>query len=242
MTNVLKYPCTQSALYQIAANVEASLRHYLTDFQAFKPKYTNAYLTILKNQIHTAETYPDFQARSAQAEVNYINQCQYLNTCCTQFQTLKRYITSTFENNQHKPRTEEAGSKYYRQATNKNWTAAQALFNSATLFITNHTSILLASNNMPSSFPLAFQNNINLFNQTLIAFQQAQEKIRIDTTNKIKANNSLYNTIIEICLDGQIIYKTNQAIKHQFTFTAIHQIVSGTTSPQQQITNNHSTI
>ena len=79
---------------------------------------------------------------------------------------------------------------------------------------------------------LSYTHRLQVFNNTfsalLTTFQQAEEQIKVATQTKILANNTLNNKLMEICLDGQIIYKQNEPIKDQFTFATILQIVSGT--------------
>ena len=141
MTNP-SYNCSQAALYQVGRNVYQSLTDNLAAFTAFKGKYLAAYVTAGLAEITAAEALLDFQARSAQAEVNYINLVNQLGVCTDLWQNLKRYIVDAYVVAEQKPRLEEAGSLNYDKATRKDWDAAKALLLAAKNFITAHTAAL----------------------------------------------------------------------------------------------------
>lgn len=221
------YRCSQSALYQIGRNIYASLLQYLPSFTNFKPKYDAAFITAGNLAIVTAENTPEFQARSAQAEVNYNLLCTSLTTTTTLWQSLKRYILATFPTIDHKARIEEAGALFYEQASAKDWDAARSLLIGANNFITLHSATLLTGQNMPPAFQATFQTETDTFIDALTTFQQSEETVKVSTAEKINMNNQIYAAIIEICLDGQIIYKNTPEIKDQFTFTSVLELVSG---------------
>lgn len=222
------YNCSQSALYQVGTNVLSSLSDNLADFTLFKVKYTATYVTDARDAITAAENLPDFQARQAQSEVEYINLGIALTDCCNYWQNLKRYIIAAYPGLEQKPRLEEAGSNYYERAVAKNWDAARAMLIAANNFLINHNVALTAAQNMPPAFTATFDTAQSTFLTQLTAFQQSEEDIKINTANKINANNAIYATISEICLDGQQIFRNNQAMKDQFVFNTVLEIVSGT--------------
>ena len=92
----------------------------MTDFTAFKAKYTAAYITAQLAEIDTAAYLPDEQARAAKAESERITLTQLADTCLANWQKLKRYIADAFSTEQQKPNLESAGSQYYEKAGNYN--------------------------------------------------------------------------------------------------------------------------
>lgn len=95
-------------------------------------------------------------------------------------------------------------------------------------FIINHTVTLTAAQKYaPPSICRYIRYSAKYFSTQLTAFQQSEEDIKINTAAKINANNAIYATISEICLDGQQIYRNNQALKDQFVFNTVLEIVSG---------------
>lgn len=221
------FNCSQSALYQVANNVVQSMSNNLSAFSDFKTKYNAAYLDTLRDEIKTVETMPDFRGRSAQSEVDFIHLCDQLQKCTALWQTLKRYIESTYPEAEQSPRLEEAGASYYTKSYTRHWESARALMLSGQNFITNHATELSDNQNMPTTFAAVFEAESNKFNELLTNYQQASEKIKLDTNKKITANNNLYDRVSEICLDGQIIFKQDEAMKAQFVFSSVLSIVSG---------------
>lgn len=221
------YSCSQSALYQVGRNVLQSLTNNLSDFSAFKAKYAALYVTAANDEITTAELLPDFQSRSAQSEVDYNNLSTQLTTCTNLWQSLKRYIIAAYSPLDQKARLEEAGANHYEKAANKNWDEARALLLSAKTFLAAHSAALLANQNMPATFEATFGSEQATFATLLTTFQQSEEQIKVDTDNKIIANNNIFAKLSEICLDGQQIFKSNQPLKDQFTFSTVLTIVSG---------------
>ena len=56
-------------------------------------------------------------------------------------------------------------------------------------------------------------------------FLQAEEAARIGTDNKIIANNKIYRSTIKICEDGKRIFRDNAAIRYEFTFDRVLELV-----------------
>lgn len=221
------YKCSQSALYQVGRNVLQSLTNNLSDFTAFKAKYVAAYVTAANAEISSAELLPDFQSRSAQSEVDYNNLSTQLTVCTDLWQSLKRYIIAAYSPIDQKARLEEAGANYYEKAAHKDWDAARSLLLAAKTFLTAHSAALQANQNMPLTFDDTFNAAQATFATLLTTFQQSEEQIKVDTDNKVIANNNIFAKLSEICLDGQQIFKSNQPLKDQFTFSTVLTIVSG---------------
>jgi hypothetical protein len=95
------------------------------------------------------------------------------------------------------------------------------------MFITQHNAELEANQNMPATFITHFDTEYNKFMALLTTFQQSTEKIGVDTNLKIDANNKIYDSLMEVCYDGQIIFKNNEPVKDMFTFAHVLSIVSG---------------
>lgn len=222
------YNCSQAALYQVALNVYQSMANNLPAFTDFKSKYTQAYIDSLKDEITQAANIPHLRGRSGKAELEYVNLLNQLEVCSDLWQNLKRYIQAAYPEETHRIHIEQAGYSYYLKSVNKNWDAAVSLLMAANTYITENASSLQANNNMPASFITKFDTERVKFNNTLTSYQQLSEKLKEDTDFKIDSNNKVYDHVIEICVDGQQIFKNNEAKSDQFVFTKVLQIVSGT--------------
>jgi hypothetical protein len=64
------------------------------------------------------------------------------------------------------------------------------------------------------------------FSRLMLAFRQSEERIKVDTVQKLKANNALFALVTEICLDGQSIFRNQHALKSEFTFATVLKSVS----------------
>ncbi len=221
------YNFSQQELYTIAETATNSLEQHLNDFAAFKARYDASFVLNIKAEIENARNLPDAQARNSAAEI-YRLQLADLNTeVLNKFQALKRYIVDAYPEAQHKALFEAAGQNYYAKAVNQNWDSTNGLFTSALLFIANNSIQLTANQNMPVSFQPDFENLKLSFKAKHLEFFQAEEEARIQTQAKILANNNLYDNVVKFCLDGQEIYKKDEATRKQFIIADLLILASG---------------
>lgn len=222
------YKCNTQELYSAARLGWDSCSEQLTDFAAFKAKYTAAYITAQLAEIDSAANLPDDQARAAKAESERITLTQIADTCLSNWQKLKRYIADAFPAEQQKPNQEAAGSQYYEKAGNYNWDSLQGLLTSGQTYIAANLAALQANQNLPASFQATFSSDKTAFDNLHQQFLQSEELSQQGTEAKIIANNKVYSNLISMFLDGQEIYKTNEVIKKQFVFDQVLNLVSGT--------------
>jgi hypothetical protein len=222
------YNCNTQELYSAARLGWDSCSEQLTDFTAFKAKYTATYITAQLAEIDTAANLPDDQARAAKAESERINLTQIADTCLANWKKLKRYIADAFSTEQQKPNIESAGSQYYEKAGNYNWDSLQGLLTAGQTYIAANLAALQANQNMPAAFATSFSTDKTAFDNLHQQFLQSEELSQQGTEAKVIANNKVYSNLISMFLDGQEIYKTNEVIKKQFVFDQVLNLVSGT--------------
>jgi hypothetical protein len=222
------YNCNTQELYSAARLGWDSCSEQLTDFTAFKAKYTAALITTQLAEIVNAANLPDDQARAAKAESERITLTQIADTCLANWQKLKRYIADAFSTEQQKPNIESAGSQYYEKAGNYNWDSLQGLLTAGQTYIAANLAALQANQNMPATFATTFGTDKTAFDNLHQQFLQSEELSQQGTEAKIIANNKVYSNLISMFLDGQEIYKTNEVIKKQFVFDQVLNLVSGT--------------
>jgi hypothetical protein len=147
--------------------------------------------------------------------------------CLSNWQKLKRYISKAYPENQQKPKLEEAGSLDYLKASQKNWEKVRSLNQAALNFLNNNQATLQANNNMPPTFIADYITPKETFQTQHQSFLDAEETARQGTQDKITANNLVHKNLMDMLLDGQEIFKTNDAVKRQFIFTELLFLVSG---------------
>jgi hypothetical protein len=224
---VAKYSCAQQDLYEAARIGWRSCRTQLVDFTAYKPKYTNTFIDDRLAEVLAASILPDDQARYTQAEVNRIHLVEKADIVRATFQTLKRYIVDAFPIAEHSTRFEEAGQNYYEKVLAYHWDSIRGLLTMSDNFIATHNATLAAADNMPATFPASFATIKSDFEINHDEFKVAEELAIKATQTKIEANNNVYDKLINMFLDGQEIYKADDALRMQFTFTSVVELVSG---------------
>jgi hypothetical protein len=215
------YRCTQAELYLCCRLGFTSCSENLAAFTAFKSKYTSTYITTNLAAIDAAENLPGNQARSAQSETYRLELVELGNTCRSNFQSLKRYIDEAFAPEMQKPQYEAAGQQYYEKASQNNWAALSSLNTYADNYITAHTAILSSAGYMPSTFATQYSTDRDAFTAKHLQFMNQEEQDEEGTQAKIIANNDIYTSLINMCLDGQEIFKNDTAKYKQFVFADI---------------------
>lgn len=221
------YPCPQQELYTIARAGWRSFLMYLTAFTLYKVKYTAAFAQARLDEIDAAADLPDDQARSADSEELRIKLQQAAKVCLNKFQTLKRYIADAYPPELQKPHTEAAGQKHYEKASNNNWDSVKGLVTSGINYLKQHQADLSNNDNMPNTFLAEFEDTKKAFAQLHDAFLTSEETAQIQTQTKIKANNEVYNKLMGMFLDGQEIFREDEAVKRKFIFADLLYLVGG---------------
>lgn len=219
--NLPIYHCTQSELYICCRLGFTSCSENLAAFTAFKSKYTPAYITTNLAAVDAAENMPGNQARSAQSETYRLELVELANTCRSNFQNLKRYIDEAFAPAMQKPQYEAAGQQYYEKASQNNWAALTSLNTYADNYIAANTATLSSAGYMPPTFATKYTTDRDAFAAKHLQFMNQEEQDEEGTQAKIIANNDIYNSLINMCLDGQEIFKNDTAKYKQFVFAEI---------------------
>ena len=222
------YNCTEQELYTICETGWNSVSQYLPRFTSFKAKYDAPFVTAKQAAILAARIMPDEQQRNAQYETANVNLKKQGRTCCDKWQMLKRYIADAFPADQQKPMLEAAGYNYYDKASNNNWDSVKGLMTSGSTFITATLTDLLANNNMPATFQGEFDTEKGKFETIHQEFIQAEEESRVGQDTKMNANNTIFADLMNMLLDGQEIFKNEEPLLKQFTFTELLYLASGT--------------
>lgn len=221
------YKCTQQELYTICRTAWAACTSHLPAFTNFSPSYDSAFIADRILEIKEAELVPDQYTRQEISETYRVKLDEQSQLCTDAYQSLKRYIVKAYPANLHKILFNSAGQEYFEKAANNNWDSVNLLNNSVSTFLDNHLSELTANQVMPPSFV----NNFNLirakFDTLHAPFLNEENNLPQGTQDKIIANNKIYTAVMNMLLDGQDIFKRNDAIKKKFVFSDLHYLASG---------------
>ena len=222
-----KYHSTMEHLYTICDMGWTSCSQFQPSFLDFKPRYTPTFIAACKAAIVAARSMRGNQVRGAVAEDLHITLVEQGARSRTDFQGLKRYIYGAFDTERQKPQYEAAGQQYYQKASENNWDAIESLNLYATNYISDNEAILANNDNMPPTFLATYLANAAEFRTTHQAFMQAGENAEEGTQAKVIANNGIYDTLIEMLLDGQYIFRDDDAIRKQFVFSELLERAGG---------------
>ncbi len=221
------YKCTQQQLYAVANLGWQNYLDNLADFTNHKAKYTGEFGTNAIATVLAAKSLPDAQARGSVPESIRVQLTEAAAACADNWQKLKSYIIDAYPLSQQKPMLAAAGSKFYKKASTTGWEQMHSMLTSASQFINDNSEILLQEGtNMPAAFPAKFETNKAAFETKYTAFLSAQQGTIGGTSNKIIANNAIYDTLIKMFADGQIIYRTDPVNKVLFVFESLLSFVT----------------
>lgn len=222
------YNCTEQELYTICETGWNSCSQYLPQFTAFKPKYVPAFVVAKLASVEVARKMPDEQQRNEAYETASVNLKKQGRMCCDKWQMLKRYIADAFPADEQKAMLESAGFNYYDKAGNNNWDSVKGLITSGSTFINAKLAILMANDNMPLTFQAEFDVEKADFEILHQQFIQAEEASRVGQGIKMNANNAIHADLMSMLLDGQEIFKKEEALLKQFVFAELLYLASGT--------------
>lgn len=227
MPLTIAYHCTQQQLYAIFRLGWNAVTDFLTDFTAFKGKYIAAFVTARLADIDAAEALPDQEQRNEDSRTLRVNLKNKATECLNLWQRTKRYITEAYPEDQLEIKLDAAGQGHYRRASQDDWSAAQRLMLDGNTFILANTADLTAGGNMPAAFAATFTTAKTEYDTLYNDFLNAGQNDEIETQTKITANNEIHKQLMSMFLDGQEIFKTNEAVKKLFTFDQVLLTVAG---------------
>jgi hypothetical protein len=211
------YNCTQQQLYTICVLGWNACSDNLAAFTAFSPLYDAPYITAKLAEVTAAEA-------SKTLRVELSNKA---TECCDLWQKLKRYIIKAYPKDQQQIKLDAAGQQHYSKAANEDWEAAKRLILDGEAFALANTAALTANSNMPPAFPATLTTAKGEYDTLFNDFFTAGQTDEIETQTKITANNNIHAALMSMFLDGQEIFKANEAVKKLFTFDQVLLTVAG---------------
>lgn len=223
-----EYDFSQSVLYSMCEMIIASVEEELSDFTAYRPLITQPYLDALRLELLAAATLPGEAQRNATIQIAGVQLTNiHKPDALDRWQDLKRYITTGFPKIEVDIRLNEAGQSRYSSAYDNDWNEVVSLMLEGRTFITANSATLLAGGNMPAGFQATYNTAAANVTAKINQFLQLRDNKTQKTDQKTIANNTVWNKVRNMALDGQRLFKDNQAKKDQFIIDRLEEILSG---------------
>ena len=230
------YHCSQQSLYTVEAIVWTNYNTNNASFAAFKAKYTVEFGKTAVTAMTTAKLMPSKESRNAMPESVRIRLLPLGLTCLANQRVLKSYIEEAFPTSAT-TMLASAGNKNYKAASHEGWEEMNAMITAAELFITNNTTALeMGGLNMPSTFVATYTSGKTAFETVYKIYLLTAQATSGATSEKIKANNLTYNTMLAMLKDGQLIFEEDVTRKALFTFDTVLGKVTGNGTTGMRIT------
>jgi hypothetical protein len=235
-----KYSFSMSVLYQVLRIVLVNAAKNIVALGTFKSKYNDAYINDLQIEVDKAERMKSEQARNAEHELLREQLVSLGDDCRGFWQDLKRYIAEAYGTAVEAVQWDAAGWQNYDAASHDNWDKLREMMSMGSLFIEENLVKLTTDGFMPADFRDKFEASRSSFNDMYMSFDVAMENALQGTVDKILANNSIYDKIVQLCLDGQTVFKKDDTKKALFSMEAVSQLVKpvGAATVVFEVTNS----
>lgn len=221
---ISEYRCGQSDLYTVCETIAGTYNQYSADFINYSGTYTANTGTDLLSAVASARMLPDESQRKAEHAVLRKGLDDSRIKCLILWMQLNSFIRDGFSAEVYSDMNNAAGHPYYETAQRGNWDAARSLMDAATTFVAAHTAELTGGG-MPAGFDATLTAMRDDLAMRHNEFLQAEEAARIGTDDKVNANNKAYRMTMKICEDGKRIFRNNAAIRQEFTFDKVLELV-----------------
>lgn len=222
---VNQYPCSQADLYAVCRIGWNSYIENQADFEAFNTLYTVVFGTDALAEIEAAVNLPGFQERDEAGETFHIEMKKAHASSLTKWKSLRSYIKHAYPTELHKPKIESAGYDHYPKAANFNWAETQLLLVAGQHFLDNN-SVDLTTGGMPASFAAEYATATADFLALYDKFTDAEQDAQEATDIKVIANNKIYQKLMAMFEDAQIIYESNASKRERFVFAQVYSMIT----------------
>jgi Carboxypeptidase regulatory-like domain len=212
------YKSAQAELYMACQIGWGMCRKNLPAFAAFKGRYTEGYINECLAAITAADDLPDANARYVGYGIarNDLMSCK--DGIVQHFTMLLSYISDAYPASTVELMINAAGKPFFDRSKRNIWTSVSALLSAAVPFIRENKVALMANNNMPASFIDSFQVLRDRFTVAFADYNASDTEAAGQTTEKVDANNAVYNAIAKMLDDGRIVFSNNPDMAKEFTF------------------------
>jgi hypothetical protein len=179
-----------------------------------------------KAAIDAAEALPDKSTRKLTAD-NALTQMERLNPLVTtEWEFLAFHIRKAYPMTAE-AELESAGYAQFKLAITQQWGSTESMIKKAKTYMAGHMSDLLANDNMPKEFPHVFATLGDEFIAQRNIRNKALGTSETGTTDKVVANNAIYDQTLEMLEMGKLINKNNKTEYKKFVFEELKKVVRG---------------
>jgi len=224
-----RYGTGQQELYTVAEAVADSYTEHNAEFILYNGLYTATTGTDLRAEVAAARALPENPTRLASQKILKRALGKRAVDCLVLFNQLTTAIREGFDEEDYDDRLQEAGHDNYAEAQNEDWEAVQALMDDSTQFVTAYAAELTAGG-LPATFAANLGAARTAFATAHGIYLQKREWNSGMTDQKLEANNAIYQKVINMCKDGQKIFRLQAAVRDEFTFEKVLALVQGSTT------------
>ncbi len=221
-----EYNCAQKDFYTIVKSGWMSYSEHLPDFMNFKTSYTAATATAQLAALTAARAMPDEGSRTGMHKALRIELVPLAETCIAAWSDMSSYIRDGFAADLYDTKREAAGYAYYRGALEQDWDSVSELIVQGVDFANANTAALTAGG-MPPSFIASMTVARDAFELKYGDFVAAEELTKQMTDAKTEANNALHVSLTAMFEDGKKVFRNNAAVREEFTFERILNMING---------------
>jgi hypothetical protein len=195
----------------------------LTVFRAYSPRYNNELISLLRTEITNAEAMPGENNRAGRRRLIKAGLTSTKKIALKNWQKLKSYITMAWTKPEERSAMlRTAGANLYTKASGSaQWALALEMLQSGAAFIEEQKKVLLESHVMPDDFIARYSEATNEYNNQWSGYSNMTGGNEIESNAKREANNQVYEKIIQICKDGQLIFSKAPTMQKRFAFSQV---------------------
>ena len=214
-----KYDTSQEIFYTVCDAGWNLCTQYLADFAKLKAFYTQEYINNARETLKAAKECDSSNSGIQNIKQLRIKMVKAAREVQYKWQTLKLYINAAYAPQFAEINLTAAGARLYKKSSADNWGSMFALTDAAQVFMRGHFDELTARQNMPADFPADFKAVANRFLVIATEFFKAKTDSGLITYSKLQANNIVYDALISMLKDAQVIFHYRPEIKKQFVFS-----------------------
>lgn len=221
------YNCGEELLYRSAENGWDLAKLHLPPLTAFDPDYTDTFIADKVRMIRDAEAIMSIDERNSQGKRIRIRLMVSARLNRGNFLKLVRYIVKLFPADELDTYLSEVGHLLYPEAAKNNWDAMRNMLKAEKKFMNKYSSELAVK--MPDTLQAQYARDVDNFMTLLTAFERIERQISDEAKAKVKANNAVYEALLNMCLDAQKALEgpDNKDLRKQFTFADIKRRLKG---------------
>lgn len=219
-TNGPKFSCPQQGLYAVSTLASDLLTEHLDLFTKLSPLYGSAYVADVVAEIAGADAMPGQNNRAGRRGSLKVDLLKAKNAGLAKWQDLKGFVPKTWNDPaMQAAKLSAAGANLYNAATgDSQWEPTKKLLQTGADFIKDNRDALIASKAMAKDFESEYALLLMTFSSLWNNYSGLKGNNEVESNAKRKANNDLYDKVIQICKDGRRIFKGDATLQKQFAF------------------------